>query len=253
MSTTYSSGIVLSGGGARGFAHIGVLKALNEKGIFPEIISAVSAGSIIGALYADKKHPDQIFEILSQLDLFRMLSLNRPRFGMLRAKGIYQVLQKHLSVSNLEELSIPLIISATNFTKAQTEYFNRGNIIDAVMASSAIPLVIKPHISNGQMYVDGGLMNNLPVEPLVDHCARVIGVNVNPIQDENNFHSYRNFADRVLHLAIRANVKNNIGRCQLYLEPPGLMNYNLFRISSAHEIFQIGYEYTLKMLDKHES
>lgn len=246
----FSTGIVLSGGGARGFAHIGVLKALNEYGIFPDIISAVSAGSIIGVLYADGKSPDRIFEILSTLDLFKMLQLNKPMFGLLRPQGLLKVLEQNLSVRSLEALRVPVVVSATNFTKAQTEFFSEGNIIDAVMASSAIPLVLKPYVVRGQMYVDGGLMNNLPVEPLQDRCHTLIGVNVNPIQEESQFRSFRNFADRVLHLAIRANVRNNISRCSLYIEPPGLMNYNLFKVSSAHDIFQIGYDYTRRILDK---
>ncbi len=248
--TTYKTGIVLSGGGARGFAHIGVLKALNECGIFPDIISAVSAGSIVGALYADNKKPDEIFDIFSSMDIFRLLRVNRPAFGLLKAHGVGKILENNLSVNLLEELSTPLIISATNFTKAQTHYFTSGNIVEAVMASSAIPLVLKPYTINGQMYVDGGLMNNLPVEPLLEKCETIIGINVNPVHETDQLLSFRNFADRVLHLAIRANVTNNISRCDIYIEPPGLMNYNLFKVSAAKQIYQIGYEHTLQLIRK---
>ena len=248
--TNYSIGIVLSGGGARGFAHIGVLKALHELGIKPQIISAVSAGSIVGALYADNKEPEHIFEIFSEMDIFKILRVNRPSFGLLKAQGIGKILDKTLSVSNIEDLKIPLIISATNFTKAQTDYFKNGNIIDAVMASSAIPLVLKPFTINKQMYVDGGLMNNLPVEPLINRCENLIGVNVNPVHELDSALSFRNFADRVLHLAIRANVNNNIGKCDIYIEPPGLMDYNLFKVSGAKQICQLGYQHTMKLLEK---
>jgi NTE family protein len=246
----YKTGIVLSGGGARGFAHIGVLKALNEHGIFPEIISAVSAGSIVGALYADGKHPDQIFEMLSEMDLFSMLRVNRPSFGLLKAQGVGKILEQHLTVKLIEHLKVPLIISATNFYKAETEYFRKGRIVEAVMASSAIPLVLKPYNINGQMYVDGGLMNNLPVEPIAASCDDLIGVNVNPVSEADRLLSFRNFADRVLHLAIRANVRNNIALCDIYIEPPGLMKYNLFKVSAAKQIFKIGYDHTQRLLEK---
>ena len=246
----YKTGIVLSGGGARGFAHLGVLKALNEHGIFPDIISAVSAGALVGALYADGKTPDEIFKIYSGLDIYRALRIYKPAFGMLKARGISKALDKNLSVRKIEELRIPLIISATNFTKAITEYFHEGDILETVLASSAIPLILKPYLRNGQMYVDGGLMNNLPVEPLLNNCETIIGVNVNPVHEETHFRTFRNYADRVLHLAIRANVKNNIGLCDMYIEPPGLMAFNLFKVSVAEEIFKIGYKHTKKFLNK---
>jgi len=252
MSPRYSYGLVLSGGGARGFAHIGVLKALDENGIKPGIISAVSAGSIVGALYADGKSPDRIFEIFASFDLFRLLKVNRPSFGLLKAQGISKTLEKELTVQNLEELKIPLIVSATNFTKAKTEFFSKGSITDAVLASSAIPLVLKPYSINGQMYVDGGLMNNLPVEPLINKCESLIGVNVNPVHEVEKVPSFRNFADRVLHLAIRANVLSNIQRCDIYIEPPGLMQFNLFKVSAADKIYQLGYLHAMKLLSNHQ-
>lgn len=250
MTSTYQTGIVLSGGGARGFAHIGVLKALNEAGIYPDIISAVSAGSIIGALYADGHKPDTIFELLSEWDIYKLLRVYKPGFGVLKAMGIRKVLSRNLSTNELSELKIPLIISATNFTKATTEYFTSGSIIDAVMASSAVPLVLKPYIINGNMYVDGGLMNNLPVEPLEQKCTTLIGVNVNPVKEVSHFNSFRNFADRVLHLAIRANINIHIPKFDLYIEPENLSGYGLFKLSSAKEIYQIGYDETCRILDQ---
>lgn len=249
----YKTGIVLSGGGARGFAHIGVLKALNEHGIYPDIISAVSAGSIVGSMYANGYTPDEIFERFSDWDIYKILRFYRPGLGVLKAIGIRKTLTKHLSAENLEDLEIPLIISATNFAKAATEYFTEGSIIDAVMASSAVPLVLKPYIINGKMYVDGGLMNNLPIEPLEHNCEYIIGVNVNPVEETSQFNSFRNYADRVLHLAIRANVNANIGKFDLIIEPDKLANFGLFKLSSAKEIFETGYRYTSELLENMEA
>lgn len=250
LQTRYKTGIVLSGGGARGFAHLGVLKALNEHGIYPQIISGVSAGSIVGVLYADGYTPDEILSIFETTDLYRMLRFYKPSLGILKAAGLQKLLLKHLSVTRIEDLTIPLIISATDFGSAATEYFSKGSIIDAVMASSAIPLVLKPYTINGKMYVDGGLMNNLPIEPLLNLCDDIIGVNVNPVKEMTQFNSFRNYADRVLHLAIRANVNNNIQKCDMYIEPEGLTNYQLFKVSAAREIYEIGYRHTKQLLQK---
>jgi NTE family protein len=249
-SQIYKTGIVLSGGGARGFAHLGVLKALNESNIYPQVISCVSAGSIVGVLYANNYTPDEILALFEHTDLYRILRFYRPAFGVLKASGLRKILAKHLSVKNIEDLSMPVIISATNFGSASTEYFTSGSIVDAVMASSAIPLVLKPYTINGKMYVDGGLMNNLPIEPLLGKCEDIIGVNVNPVKEMTQFNSFRNYADRVLHLAIRANVNNNILKCDMYIEPEGLSNYPLFKVSAAREIFETGYKHTKLLLQK---
>lgn len=250
MPHKYKTGIVLSGGGARGFAHIGVLKALNENGIYPDAISAVSAGAIVGALYADGYKPDDIFGIFSELDIYKIIRFYRPSFGLLKAHGLKKLLSANIRHTQLEDLPIKLTISATNFTKAKTDYFTSGNLIDAVLASSAIPMILKPYTINGNMYVDGGLMNNLPVEPLLGHCEQLIGINVNPVHEVTRFKSFRNFSDRVLHLAIRANVKNNIEKCDIYIEPPDLMEFHLFKLSSAKEIFERGYRHTQELLQK---
>lgn len=245
---THKLGIVLSGGGARGFAHIGVLKALNEHRIFPDSISAVSAGSIVGALYADGYSPDEIYSIFAKLDLYKLLKFYKPAFGLLRADGLKKILQHYLHATTFEELKIPLQVTATNFTKAKAVQFNSGNLIDAVMASCAIPLAIKPMMINGEYYVDGGLMNNLPVDVLVGKCEEIIGVNVNPVTEATRISSLRNYADRVMHLAVRANVEPNIAKCDIYIEPEGLMNYHLFKVSASKEIYQLGYQHTLKIL-----
>ena len=241
-------GIVLSGGGARGFAHIGVLKALNENGLFPDVISSASAGSIVGVLYADGYTPEEIFEIFVKLDIYKILSFYRPAFGLLKADGLQRILQKQLRAQTFEELKLPLYICATNFTKARIHYFNKGQIMPAVMASCAIPMVLKPMLIDGDYYVDGGLMNNLPVEPIELLCEDIIGVNVNPVSEAKQFTSIRNYADRIMHLAVRANVQPNIPKCDIYIEPPGLMDFHLFKLSSAQKILQTGYDHTQSII-----
>ncbi|MBP9186600.1 MAG: patatin-like phospholipase family protein [Bacteroidia bacterium] len=244
----YKLGIVLSGGGARGYAHIGVLKALNQNGIYPDVISATSAGSIVGALYADGYTPDEIFEIFAKVDVYKLLSFYKPVFGLLKVDGLKKTLQQQLKAQLFNDLKLPLYVCATNFTKAHVQYFTNGDLITPIMASCAIPMVLKPVLIDGDFYVDGGLMNNLPVEPLVSICDEIIGVNVNPVNEVKKFKSIRNYADRVMHLAVRANVEPNISKCDVYIEPPGLMDYHLFKVSAAQQIFEIGYNHTQSII-----
>lgn len=246
---TYPIGLALSGGGVRGFAHLGVLKALREKGIQPGIISGVSAGAIMGALYADGYEPDEIFELLHGLDFFKMLKIRRPRLGFLKPDGLKLTLQKYLRAENFDELKLPLYISATNLNKAQTEVFDSGNLVDAIMASIAFPMVIRPYEINGCLYVDGGLMNNLPVQPLIGKADKIIGVYVNPVKNQDSRFRIRNYADRIVHIGLRANILSSIEKCDLFIEPPGLLDYNLFKVSGARNIFNIGYEHALSLLD----
>ncbi|MFY8110353.1 MAG: patatin-like phospholipase family protein [Bacteroidia bacterium] len=245
----YPVGIVLSGGGVRGFAHLGALKALNERAIFPSVISGVSAGAIIGALYADGYTPDEIFDLLNGLEVFKMLKIRAPRLGFLKPDGLKITLQKFLRAKSFEDLKIPLFISATNLSKANIEVFESGNLVDGIMASMALPIIIRPYEINGCLYVDGGLMNNLPVQPLLGKADKIIGVYVNPVKNLSDKFRIRNYADRIVHIGLRANILPSIEKCDLFIEPPGLMDYNLFKASASKKIFDIGYDYTSSLLD----
>ncbi|MFY8020491.1 MAG: patatin-like phospholipase family protein [Bacteroidia bacterium] len=246
---SYSVGIVLSGGGVRGFAHLGALKALNERGIYPDVVSGVSAGAIIGALYADQYTPDEIFDLLYGLDVFKMLKIRRPRLGFLKPDGLKSTLSKFLRAKTFEELKLPLYVASTNLSKGQLEIFSSGNLVDAIMASTAFPMLIRPYEMNGCLYVDGGLMNNLPVQPLIGQTDKIIGVYVNPVKDQSGRFRIRNYADRIVHIGLRANILNSIEKCDLFIEPNGLLEYNLLKVSAAKNIFQVGYDYTSSMLD----
>lgn len=241
-------GIALSGGGARGLAHAGVLKALNEHGIFPEFISGVSAGAIIGALYADGYKPDQILELFIKKDLLKLLKLKRPKLGFFSAEGLKNILEQTLRVKNFDELKLELTVCATNLAKAQSVYFNSGNIVDAVMASSAFPILLKPYAIQSTLFIDGGIMDNLPVKPLLNRNLQIIGVYVNPIREEQSFKNARNYADRILHMGLRANMVNHINQCNIYFEPPALTEFTLFKVTSAETIFNIGYDYASQLL-----
>jgi NTE family protein len=87
-------------------------------------------------------------------------------------------------------------------------------------------------------------VNNLPVQPLLGKVDKIIGVNVNPVKVEPVKYSARNYTDRLIHIGIRANIQNAIAQCDLFIEPPGLMQYHLFKLSAAQKIFESGYEYT---------
>jgi NTE family protein len=92
-------------------------------------------------------------------------------------------------------------------------------------------------------------MNNLPVQPLLGKADKIIGVYVNPVKNLTDKFRIRNYADRIVHIGLRANIIPSIEKCDLFIEPPGLMDYNLFKASASKKIFDIGYDYTCSLLD----
>jgi NTE family protein len=241
---------VLSGGGCRGFAHLGAVKALREQGIYPSKISGASAGAIAGAFLASGFSPDEIKDIFIGRLKLKMLSWNGFKMGLVSMKKISIFIQENLPYKQFEELPIPLYVAATNFTNGRQHIFNTGNIIDAIIASSSIPVLFPPLLIDGIPYVDGGLSNNLPVEPFKNNKNEIIGISVNPIKVFKKKESVLEILDRAIHLSYREMVNRSSDGCFLFIEPKELSKYGPFDINKLNEIFEIGYKFTKELLQK---
>ena len=145
-------GIVLSGGGARGFVHIGVLKALLEADIRPEIVAGASAGAIVGSMYAAGKTTDQMWDFVEKNLRFRSVSLAAPWRSFLSLAPFGRKLEGFLGVKNFEGLQMPFSVSVSNLQTGGLEKMDTGNISQAVIASSSVPLVFKPVKINEMLY-----------------------------------------------------------------------------------------------------
>lgn len=239
----YGTGVILSGGGARGFAHAGILKAINEAGIYPEVISGVSAGAIVGALYADGYTPDEILNIFSrQKSFFKFVKMTVPHKGMFRTVGLRENLEKNLRAKKFSELKIPLFVAATNLNKARVEYFHEGEIVRSVLASSAIPVLFEPVEIEGDQYVDGGVIDNFPVKPVREDCRKLVGISLNPLHPEEDINSLFKIAERTFHLSVSSNIDQKIRMCDMVFEPEQLGSYGLLDASKGMEMFRMGYE-----------
>ncbi len=240
-------GIVLSGGGARGIAHLGVLKALEEFSIQPSVISGTSAGAIAGAFYAAGYSLSEIKKIVEQNEIFNFSNILIKKQGIFAMKGFEKMYQTYFPTNSFEALNIPLHIAATDILKGETVYFSTGNLSMALMASSCIPVVFQPVNFNGTYYVDGGVLNNFPIEPLMNQCDVIIGSHVNSIRQEVNEIHMKDIVDRSFHLALNGTVKDKAGNCRLFIEPPNMSQFSIFDIKKSDEIFNYGYSYTKKM------
>lgn len=245
---TNKIGLALSGGGIRGVAHLGVLTALEENGLKPHIISGVSSGAIIGTLYAYGMPPAEILENLLKTKIFRYMRPAWSKFGFLNIQKLEAIYKLYLPVKTFEELPLKLIISAADIIEGKTIFFSEGDLLKAILASSCVPVIFAPLEMDGKLMVDGGIINNLPVEPLIGKCDFIIGVHVNPTNTKYHISSIKSMIERTFHLAIAGNVKDRIKHCNLFIEPPELANYNIFELSKAKEIYRIGYEYASEII-----
>jgi len=244
-------GVALSGGGARGIAHLGVLKAFDELGIKPGIFSGVSSGAIASVFYAAGYKPEEILKLIKELSLFKIV---RPAFGkrgLFHLDEVEKLYKTHLGINaTFEDLSIPVIISATEMNEGVTAYYSSGDLIQPLIASSAVPILYKPISYQGKLLNDGGLLNNMPVEPLLHNCDVKIGVHVNPINHQARITTLRSMVERTVHLAINNNVKIRTPLCDFFIEPTELKHYRLMSFGKADELFNIGYKYTMN-LERH--
>ena len=153
----YKLGLALSGGGARGFAHLGVYKAMQELGIKPDIISGTSAGAIAGLVFASGHSAEDglaFFKNKKLLDFARPLV---SKTGIMNMAGMEKKLSEFIHIDTFEKLQIPLVVTATNMNLGIPTHFSTGKVIPCVLASCSIPIVFVPVTINHQQYSDGGV------------------------------------------------------------------------------------------------
>jgi len=249
----YKFGISLSGGGARGIVHIGVLEALHKYGIRPEIISGASAGALVGVFYASGMAPLDILELVKSNKMVKMFKWQMPSGGLIDIKKILSLLENNIGVDDFSSLKKPFYCSVVNLNSGQSEIKNAGKLFQWVLASASIPVIFEPQIIDGFTYVDGGLLNNLPVDCIRDQCDILIGVHVNHNGIEEKISGIKAIAERTLRLAMSQNIRDSLVKCDFVIDPPETRKYNTFDFKKADEIFKIGFEETerriLEMFD----
>ena len=241
-SKPYKVGLALSGGGVKGLCHAGVLKALGELGIKPDIISGVSAGSLVGALYSDGYTPDEIAALFEEISFRNMTKIRIPNGGFFKTDIFQNFLSQKLRAKTFEELSIPLRVVATDLDKGRSVTFKSGQLIDPIVASCSFPVLFSPKIINGVHYVDGGVLKNFPVSTIRDDCDKVIGINASPLVADEYKQSILNVALRSYNFMFKSNILYDKSLCDLLIEPVDMGNYETFNVDKGREIFELGYK-----------
>ncbi|MDH3650016.1 MAG: patatin-like phospholipase family protein [Saprospiraceae bacterium] len=245
-------GITLSGGGARGIAHIGVLQALEEEGIFPDIICGTSAGAILGALYAYGYSPDEMLDIAVRSNMRRVFKLVLPIRGLTNQTYLLRQLQKYIPEDSFSTLQREFHIGVTNLNAGKHEVWHEGaSLHDLVLASSAVPGIFQPIQINNSYYVDGGVMNNMPAAPIRHRCDFLIASNVvtKVEKSPDELTGLKSILARVFEISLWYRSRLNYDDCDTVIEPAGLNNYHIFNFSKTMEIYELGYQGAKRQLE----
>ena len=246
----YRIGLALSGGGARGFAHIGVYKAMEELGIRPDIISGTSAGAITGAMFASGHSAEESMALFKEK---KLLDFARPavsRTGLMNMNGLEKHLADFIKAKRMEELRIPLVITATNLNLGIPTHFREGEIIPRIIASCCVPIVFSPITIDGYQYVDGGVFMNLPVRPIRDLCEVVIGVHIDPVEPNSHVKNMLQLAERSFHMGILSNMNEDTRLCDVVIIPKHISQYNMFDLSNMDILREEGYKQARVVFDR---
>ena len=244
------TGLVLSGGGARGIAHIGVIKALMQNGIRPDIISATSSGAFVGAMIAYGLSPDEVLEAVIQTRFYPYLRFGFGTNGLLQMSRLESILCRYIPENSFESLKIPLIVTATDIVSGEEIHFRKGMLATPVLASCCIPGLFSPILFQGHSLVDGGVLNNLPVEPILNEAEFIIGVHCNPFTLDKPLKRTTEIVYRSMILAMHSKTKERFKKCNLLIEPPELSRFSIFDFRKARQLFDVGYRYTMELLLK---
>lgn len=243
----YKFGFVLGGGGARGFAHLGAIQALQEQGITPDVISGVSAGAIAGAFIAAGKSPEETLALMKTLSMRDITNFQVPSTGLFNLDKLGALIQTHLGKTDLKELKIPFIVTATDILNAKPTYFREGDLASIVQASASIPVLFSPVKINDLYYADGGVFSNIPLEPVRNTCRYTVVINISPLDRIEELGNIASIAARTFQLSVNASNRMVEKECDLYIKPPRLAQFPIFDTQKADELFEIGYDYVKNM------
>jgi NTE family protein len=249
-------GLCLSGGGALGFAHIGVLKALEDNKIYPQCLSGSSMGAIVATLYAAGYSPEDMMKFIKDDRLYRITKLITFKTAFRKSgwsdhSTIRSLIKELIPHNSFEKLSKSLYICVSNLNTAKWEIKHTEKNLDLwVSASASIPGVFEALKLGDCFYVDGGLFNNLPAQPLKDECENIIGVDVLPLLKPKKFKKPVDTMVYSIRAVQAANSSAGRSLCRHIIEPGLVKRFNEFRFDAYEKIYNQGYKEALEYIKK---
>ena len=248
------TGLVLSGGGYRGIAHIGVIRAMEEAGLTPDAIAGTSAGAVVGALYASGLSSGDMLEFFKGIQIFSIGNYAFGKPGWLDPENFYESFRDFLPADDFDSLKIPLKVTATNILNGKLKVFQEGPLVRPLLASAAFPGIFAPVEIGEGYYVDGGVLNNFPADLLREECDYLLGVYVNPFEEVEQSDIKNSFTvlERVLKLKTAEESIRKFELCDLVVYPKELRKYSTFLEKELDTIFDLGYQKAREQIDAAE-
>ena len=243
-------GLALGGGAVLGAAHIGVLKALKEHDISISYVSGTSIGAFVSAFLAFEKTWEKIEEIAKDLNWLDISGMSLSQFGLLSNKKLGKLITEHIGDVNFEDAKIPVAMIATDITSGDKVVLNKGNIAQAVMASTCIPGIFVPVEIEDRLLVDGGIVENVPITPLEDMGAEVIiGVDLNAEHARKKPENIIEVLLRSFDFLIKTATELQTAEADILIKPD-LSDFNMVDIDQADDLIEVGYKEAIKILQK---
>lgn len=237
-------GLALGSGGAKGFAHLGALKAFEENGLHFDVVAGTSIGSVVGAFYSAGYSATDIVELLKRIDFAQLKNLFMMRMD---SCGMFKVIDKQIGNLDIEDLKKPFRAVATQLQTGKEHVFDKGSVAMALCASSSIPPFFKPAIIDGQRYVDGAYTNSIPADVVRDMGADyVVGINLSTKQSKLGvlskiFPSYKS--------DIKEPWKKGYENSDVML-CPDLNGFSSIEFWNGDKMYDIGYQHALTVIPK---
>ena len=212
--------IALGGGGAKGFAHIGVLKVLESHGIKPRIVTGTSAGSFVGSIYASGKTPFQMQQIAQQLKESDLRDLTLNSQGIVQGQKLQNYVNRHVGNKPIQQFPIRFAAVATRLDNGSKAEFIKGNAGQAVRASCSIPNVFVPAVIGGVKYVDGGLVSPIPVKTARDMGADiVIAVDISARPEGSKAVNMWGLLDQTINIMGQQSINEELRQATVVIQP----------------------------------
>lgn len=246
-------GLVLSGGGSRGLAHAGVLKALVEHGLEPDVVSGTSAGALVAALHLaghDELAILDFFEKTSPFRLSHLAPFGKP--GWLDTEKIEQDFRQFFPEDSFAALARPLFVSATDLVNARLKVFDSGPLIRPLLASASIPMLFTPTAFEGTLYADGGILDNFPTGPLAGRCRVTLGVYASPLHrvEARSLDNSLVVTQRAVEIGMYLASARRFRHVDLLLCPQALDGFSTLDPKRHRDILDIGYQSAQERIDE---
>jgi NTE family protein len=244
-------GLALGGGAAKGVAHIGVLKALEDADIEVDYIAGTSVGAMIAALYAFKVDVETIGSLARRLTMSKVTSFKLNKTGFFSTESLRELMLEYVGDVAIEDAAIPLSIVATDINSGEEIVLSSGSVVDAVCASAAIPGIYIPVEINGRTLVDGGLVQNVPIEALQTAGAGVtIASHLNSVSHYQEISHVLDVMRNAFEIAVSQHTQDQLKEADLLISMD-LSDFSLRDNTERYdELFNIGHQAATVQLTK---